>query len=342
MFRRFLSRWREIALLLTLGGILAGAALAALYLARRDVLELIGLLPCWRSAAVILFILGLMAAAVIVVYVSHSQARQWLCPPRNRVAFNPADQGLTDWEDVRFSTSDGLHIAAWFIRAENSDGAAVILVHGLGGNRGALIGDAALLNAQGYHTLLIDLRNHGDSDGTVMSLGYNEIEDVRAAVQYLLSRREVDASRIAALGHSLGAVTVVHAAAVIPEIRAVIAESTFRSIATSWRKIIRLYTGQPPAPLVPFFVDRLTGVPASQVDLMPDLDAIAPRPILFVHGSDDEVIDPEDSRIMYAAASGPKALYIVPGAGHTGMREADPEQYAERVVGFLNQYLRAF
>jgi fermentation-respiration switch protein FrsA (DUF1100 family) len=96
----------------------------------------------------------------------------------------------------------------------------------------------------------------------------------------------------------------------------------------------------PPAPFVPWFVDRETGVPASQVDLMADLPQIAPRPMLFMHGAKDPIIDVRHSQRLYAAASEPKVLFIVEAGGHTDLAAVDATAYASQIRDFLNRYLR--
>jgi pimeloyl-ACP methyl ester carboxylesterase len=69
---------------------------------------------------------------------------------------------------------------------------------------------AAALAQHGLGVLLFDQRDHGDSDGTQTSFTG---DDVLAALNYLRSRSDVDPDRIGALGLSLGAIGIVHAAA---------------------------------------------------------------------------------------------------------------------------------
>jgi fermentation-respiration switch protein FrsA (DUF1100 family) len=135
-------------------------------------------------------------------------------------------------------------------------------------------------------------------------------------------------------------VAAVHAAAQIPEIRVVVTESVFSSIDSSWQRIIERLTGMSPAPFVLWFVDRETGVPASQVDLMADLPLIRPRPMLFMHGAQDPIVDVWHSQRMYDAASETSVLYIVEEGGHVDLARVDPAGYAAQISDFLHQYLR--
>lgn len=59
------------------------------------------------------------------------------------------------------------------------------------------------------------------------------------------------------------------------------------------------------------------------------------KPLLLIHGADDEVLLPAASEDIYARANEPKRLVILPGAGH-GLRES-----AEEVYGLLHALIRA-
>ncbi len=83
-------------------------------------------------------------------------------------------------------------------------------------------------------------------------------------------------------------------------------------------------------------VERETGVPVRELDLYAALAQIAPRPILFVHGVDDTVVPAKNSEKMFAAASPPKELFLIPGAGHSDLFEPDPAAYEHRLLTFLD------
>ena len=286
----------------------------------------------------ILIMIGMSA------YLAHDRAMTLVHPTRSLPERIPSDVGLVTWFDVSFLSSDNVQLSAWFIPVRSEEASpTLIFVHGLGSNREELLDQAKLLYDHGYSALLLDLRNHGQSQGEFTSLGYQEVLDVEGAVDYLLSRPEVDRDRIGLVGHSMGGAVVIRAAARIPQVKTIIAESAFTSLEDNINQGVRELIGLPPfpfAPMVIWFGEREAGVKIQLVRPIDDLPLIAPRPIMFVHGELDPLVDLTNCQRLYEAATEPKALYLIPDAGHAGLMEADPVEFERQVVTFLDQYLK--
>jgi pimeloyl-ACP methyl ester carboxylesterase len=86
---------------------------------------------------------------------------------------------------------------------------AAVLCHGYGADQNVMESAALLLVNKGIATIVFDLRGHGSSEG---SLDGNFDEDVIDAWRMLTSLPEVDGSRVALIGHSLGALASILAA----------------------------------------------------------------------------------------------------------------------------------
>lgn len=286
----------------------------------------------------------LIAAAAAILWLAHDRAMTLVHPRRSQPDKTPADYNIARWEDVTFESADGVRLAGWFIPpSPDSDGATLIYVHGLGGNRAQLLGQAAFLHRLGYGALLIDLRNHGDSEGSVTTLGYDEPKDLVGAFNYLLTRAEVDGEKIGLVGESLGAATVLRAMTLIPQARVVIAESAYSSLEDNIAEGVERITGLPPfpfAPLMIWFGERETGASIREVRPIDDIRQLAPRAALLMHGRLDDLLDVSNTERLYAAASEPKALYILENAKHGGLFETDPLGYRRHVAPFLEHYLR--
>ena len=102
-----------------------------------------------------------------------------------RASIDQAALGLAH-ERVAFPASDGVRLAGWYVRSRN--GAAIVLVHGGGGDRQGTIRHARMLAKAGYGVLLYDARGRGESAGHENAFGWQWDRDVRGAVSYLTRR----------------------------------------------------------------------------------------------------------------------------------------------------------
>lgn len=296
----------------------------------------------YRVSGVGLFII-LLAVAGTVLLLAQRNARQLIHPERSYPERSPDDFGIETWETVQFANNEGLMLTAWYISpTSKTEGATVIFVHGYSGNRGNLLSQAAMLVEQGYGALLLDLRNHGDSEGDLTTMGLLEIYDVQAALDFVLAQPGVNPDRIGLVGHSMGGATVIRAAARLPEIDAVVAESSFTSLEENVVEGVRMIAKLPAfpfAPLVVWFGELEAGLNIDEVRPIDDVDEIAPRPILFIHGEKDHLVSVENSYKLYEAAAEPKELYVIPGANHIDPLLFEDGEFEERFTDFFNRYL---
>ena len=286
----------------------------------------------------VFFILFLLTGLAIFL---HSRARRLVAPPRNITHQTPADFGMTNWQDISFTTEDHLQLSGWYVPPQNESGAALIFVHGLGSNRSALLDQAAMLAEAGYGALLFDLRAHGRSQGTHSSWGLAEVADVQAALQFLQDQPEVNAEKIGIIGHSMGGAIAIRAAAQLPEIRLVVAESVYTNFADNEERLTVSFARLPAwsAPLVMDWAEWIAGVDSSQLAPLEEVASLSPRPILFIQGGRDKTVHVQNGSTLYETAVSPKARLLIPCAGHTNLFATDPEQMSQRLRQFLAQTL---
>ncbi len=212
-------------------------------------------------------------------------------PPR----FDPADLGL-EFEDVAVSTPDGLSLPAWFLPAAGGrPGPGVLLVHGWESARDRTLPNARFLVAAGYHCLTIDVRGHGTNPPEDLPVSTGEFgRDAGAAFEALLARPEVTVGAI--LGHSMGAVGSLLAAAADPRVAAVVATSTpadpYRLTRQTFR-LARLPIPDPIAYPLAWLTTRVFLKPRRHRPVeISATRAIADYagPVMLVHGDDDRVV----------------------------------------------------
>ena len=130
----------------------------------------------------------------------------------------PANDLRVAYEDVKFTTSDGLELEGWYVPSKN--GAAVIAFPGRNGPQAK----TRMLARHGYGVLLFDRRGEGKSDGDPNSWGWGGDRDVKAAIDYLQRRPDVDPDRIGGIGLSVGGEMMIETAAETDELKAVVSE----------------------------------------------------------------------------------------------------------------------
>jgi uncharacterized protein len=238
-------------------------------------------------------------------------------------------------EEVSFATSDGLQLRGWYIPSKNR--AAVIAFPGRKGPQR----QARLLARHGYGVLLFDRRGEGESDGDPNTFGWAGARDLHAAVEFLESRPDVDPGRIGGIGLSVGGEMMLEAAAKSTGLAAVVSEGAgIRSIRETLaipetrKRLESSLLHAVVTPGVALFSNKLP--PPSLEDLV---DRISPRPVFFIYATPGQGGEAELTRVFYDAAHEPKAIWRVPGSGHTGGIEADPQEYERRVIGFFDRAL---
>ena len=177
------------------------------------------------------------------------------------------------------------------------------------------------LPTEGYNVFLFDYRGYGQSGGTPSQQGL--FDDGNAALDYVRTRSDVDKEKLLVFGQSLGgtnAIAVVGAGNKAG-VRAVAIESTF----ASYSKI-----GNDKIPFTGSLLLRNTYAAERYVA------QIAPIPILFLHGTADQVIAPKHSQILYVLAGEPKRLVLLEGGTHLGL-DGNAE-YVRTLADFFRQH----
>jgi dipeptidyl aminopeptidase/acylaminoacyl peptidase len=256
-------------------------------------------------------------------------------PPRMPVEISPQQAGLNA-EKITFTTRDGITLAGWIVPSRN--GAAVILGHGHAANRTQLLTEAQFLSEAGYGVLSFDWRGHGESGGDRITFGRDEVLDLRAAVDTLSARPEIDPARIGVLGFSMGGAVMLLGAAQDTRIRAVIAESAYADFGETTRYRVRN------APLLWevtwSYSTFVIGIDPTSIRPVDSICAISPRPVFLIYGSAEDYVHPDSAQELYNAACDPKDLWIIDGAGHGGFIDAEPDEYPRRVLEFFDQHLK--
>ena len=245
--------------------------------------------------------------------------RYFIFFPERGITATPADVGL-EFEDVFFSTSDGVALHGWYVPA-GSD-LTLLWFHGNAGNVANRLEHLALTHRLlGVNVFIFDYRGYGLSEGSVSEAG--TYLDAAAAVDYLVDQKSIDTGRqLVMYGHSLGGSVAVEMAGRY-RTRGLIVESTFTSI----RGMVKNLYPYLPSGVVTSFL-------RTHYDSLSKI-ASARAPVMVVHGDSDETVPMTEGRRLYEAATHPKRFHTVVGAGHNDVYAIGGERYFKALRSFI-------
>lgn len=247
--------------------------------------------------------------------------------PVNTSSPNNMEDGKATIIDVSFKGSRGDDIPAQ-LYLPAGEGASVkpgiLLQYGLGASKetGLVVDVAKAFMNHGYVTLVMDVPGRGErvapggkitniSNVLDQDLFRWFIADYKVALDYMKTRVEVDKTRIAYVGASWGAITGI----------------PFVARAKDIKVLVSVVGGGG------FF-----GIVPNELDPANNIGSIAPRPVLLINATNDEVILKPFSDALHAKA-GANAKKVWLNTNHT-LSGYDMKDFATRVLKFLDQKLQ--
>lgn len=323
-----------------------------------DVIKTDRLLRWIVVALLIVSVLATTVYSALSIYI----ATQLIYVPQKPLYATPASLGL-QFKYVTFpSRTDQVQLKGWYIPGVLPNGnltsqRTIIMVHGTRTNRtdknAGLLNLSGDLARHGFAILAFDMRGMGESPPAPLSLGYFEQRDVLGAVDFLrtgpIPYPELGRpSFIGGWGVSMGAATLLMAAAQEPAIRAIVSDSAYADIIPILEREVPKGGHLPPlfTPGALLAANVLYGIDFYAVRPVDIVASIAPRPIFFIHGASDTYVPTSNMTILAAAArkaTGAHILtWLVPGADHAQSFNTEGTVYVDRVVAFYNASFGAY
>lgn len=249
------------------------------------------------------------------------------------------------WQEKTITNRRGLKLAARLRAAESVEGGGgaglaeeavsgqsvllpplVIVCHGFTGSKeggGGAVAMADQLAGRGFATLLFDFTGCGESEGVWEEITLSrQVDDLGAVVEWARSKGY---RQIILNGRSFGGATALAYAAADRQIAAV---CTWAAVARPLQ-LFSGFTGKKISPGGPagekIALHDGTGSICLQRRFFQDLQRhdlpdcaarIAPRPLLLIHGTADEVVPVADAQLLFDSAGEPKKLALVKDADH--------------------------
>jgi uncharacterized protein len=263
-----------------------------------------------------------------------------LQPNRYHVDDTPAQHGLPA-EPIVVMGHDSTPIVGWWVH-DAVPRTTVLLLHGIGNSKERWLSTCKGLWQQGYASVIIDHRAHGESGGDYCTYGYYEKYDVQAVLDYVM--RQDSQLNIGVWGHSLGGAVGLQALSIEPRLRFGIIESTF----SDFRQVVYDYQWRMFKISSHQFADHAIERAAQRGQFIPD--SIRPycaaeritQPIFMAHGDQDERINYRYGEKNFAhLASTDKTFHLVKNAGHNDFGQRAGATYYQSLYQFLGRMSKA-
>ena len=240
-----------------------------------------------RMAVLVAFSLGVVA--VWALYIS-------VRPPRISSDVTPKNFSVP-YEDVSFTTRDGITLAGWFVPSAASSTKTIVALHGYPADKGDIL-PAVVFLQKTYNLFLFDFRYFGKSAGAYTTVGMRETEDLRAAIAFLKTR---GITQVGVWGFSMGGAVALMASSQTSEIAAVAAESSYARLDLMASRLFRVpVLNRVLGSLVTWLGKALVRIDVTKVSPQAAAEKIT-IPVLLIHSQDDEVIPFSHAKLLQEA-----------------------------------------
>ena len=278
-----------------------------------------------------------LAAVMLARYVMKGrrqtlpQAMKW-----QKEHYDVSFYGRTEKTDYTVKSFDGYILHVQLLKAPRPSDKYVIISHGHTDNRYGALKYAEMYLDLGFNCIIYDLRGHGENRRTCCTYGIREGHDIAELVKDTRARYP-GISRLGLHGESLGAASTAASMKYSPKVDFAVADCGFADIDNVLR-------GAAKSGGLPGFSVSLANLGAALIygysfGNMRPIDSLdgCRVPFLFIHGSADTFILPDNSFRMSKRLAGYSEVKLIEGAPHAASVLTDPAHYNEFVAGFLRK-----
>ena len=251
--------------------------------------------------------LAVLASALLI-----GGCQNWLIFEPDRVLrTSPADFAFPiDEIAVPVGIDRTQRLTGWWVPAPEPDAKTFLYFHGNDGNVSISVQEITPLVDLRYSVCVIDYRGYGASERLFPS-EQSVYEDAEAVWNYAVRDRGIDPGQLYIYGQSLGGAIAIELARRHPEAAGLIVESSFTSIYDMARLDI-VYRALPLNLVLNQRFESLNKVPSLKM------------PVLFMHGTADEIVPYSMGQALFEAAPEPKRFVVLQDGRHDHSRHAEP------------------
>lgn len=236
---------------------------------------------------------------------------------------------------VQFTVAGQGNREGWFFPGLRG-APTIILCHGYESSRSELLTLVSALQDHQYNVFVFDFAAHGANPG-MTTFGYKEADELRAAINTLAARNDVDPASFGLWGYNLGAYAAMREAETDKRVRALVLDSVYDEP----KQMVKVEVEDTGLSSFPFMVrsaelsfDWLNYQHKQDPPLSKRLSALAGVPKLFIEAADQPELA-DLTRQMYTKSPEPREQAVIPHGNFAGMGDEDKRAYENRVVTFF-------
>jgi len=284
---------------------------------------------------ILIVILAFVFFATLATVVISGVLTYWIVKPQRTTSeINMASfPGRPD--EVDFTVPGSGSRRGWFFPGFRG-APTIMLLHGYESSRGELLTLVSALQDHQYNVFVFDFAAHGANAG-VTTFGYREADEVRAAIDAIAKRNDVDATRFGLWGYNLGAYAALREAENDPRVRALALDAVY-DYPRQMVKIGVEKTGVAGFPMVvksaQMCFEWMNFEHRNDPPLSAKLSKMSGAPMLFIEASDD----PETASItreIFLKSPEPREEAIIPHGNFVNLPDDEKRAYENRIVSFF-------
>ena len=268
------------------------------------------------------------------LYENNPDLRQWLDSLNQASAL----------KDTFIVGNENKKLHAYYIAANHPTTKTAVLVHGYGDDAISMLMIGHLYNHEmNYNVILPDLQAHGLSEGDAIQMGWKDRLDV---IKWIDVAKEIYGKDIKIVIHgiSMGAATtmMVSGEKLPANVKCFVEDCGYTSVWDEFSQELKKRFDIPEFPLL-YSTSLLCEIKYSwNFKEASPLNQIKKcrLPMFFIHGDADTYVPTWMVYPLYEAKSGPKDLWIVPGAKHAKAYKQNPKMYLAKVKAFTDSYIK--
>jgi fermentation-respiration switch protein FrsA (DUF1100 family) len=241
--------------------------------------------------------------------------------------YDPAKIRLT-YEDVFIPLKNGEKIHAWYFHSQGPSKGSFLFFHGNGENLTSHFIGLHWLPPLGYSYLIFDYPGYNKSDGKPTP--QSTVEAGKEALRWFAQNKGQDPLYI--YGQSLGGNIAMRVSLEMKDeipFKAVIVDGSF----LSYKQVAKAVLAKN---WLTWLLQPFAYIALSDKFAPTKIKELSPVPLLILHGEKDSVVPVSQSKALFAEASEPKQLWLLPEGRHGDSFFTENKIYRQKLLEYLN------